>query len=887
MKILALRVRHVGRFAAATAIDGLSGGLDVLAEDNEFGKSTLFRALEAVFQVKHTATGAAVDRLRPYDGGEPLIEADFEVGGVRHRIRKQFGRGKSADLFDLASGRTLARGIEAEDALAGLTGMGDGRPSRFGLLWVGQRRSLEPADPDHDPAGRKSTDRGERQALQTVIEREIATMTSGQEMRLVRARVAELLDPLTGGRQKQPRTGSDFDRAIKERDAQAAALEAARKAEQKASEQVDRLEELIAHRAATCSDDALRQLDQRLAAARDSDERARAARQRFLLAEKARAEALTAAQPAAHALTEFDRKLEDLARLDDNRDRAAAQGSALAEAARSAASALSRALAELGAATAEEDAALASLAAHDAWVQRRALADRLEHASRALAVARRIEAEIGSAALTLQSNAMTAEALAAIEAADRDVSRLTDQLAAAAARIEFDLLPQAAGRVSIGGRPLKGQETVQADEPLRIDIEGIGTITVAAGTGTGAAELRLKLGQARAALESALGEARVTTVPEAQAARRERIAIEQGLALARQTLDNVAPDGCGALAAEVEALAGHHAEMADGQPLADRADGAARVARLKHQRIGLAAAVEAARASDGLARDALLRHTTTLDALATQRGHIAGALPPPEVRGEERARLRAAAAAAEAAVQDAVRTVAALAEAAPSEERLADLARAVTAAAGAATEARTAAQSLANEIRDIEIRLQASNDEETTRRVAAVSGALAAAEAEVERFAASARALTLLDEVLAAAERAMHDRFVRPVVERLQPYLVHVFPGATVQFGDGFAPAVLVRDGRGEPIDGLSDGTREQVAVLVRLAFGRLLADAGSPAPLILDDALVFSDDTRIARMFTLLTEASRHHQVIVLTCRSTLFDKLGGHRVTARPWAG
>ena len=73
--------------------------------------------------------------------------------------------------------------------------------------------------------------------------------------------------------------------------------------------------------------------------------------------------------------------------------------------------------------------------------------------------------------------------------------------------------------------------------------------------------------------------------------------------------------------------------------------------------------------------------------------------------------------------------------------------------------------------------------------------------------------------------------------------------------------------------------------MLVRLGFGRLLAEAGKPAPLILDDALVYSDDTRIERMFEALALAARSHQVLVLTCRERTFASLGGNRIAIADW--
>ncbi len=88
-----------------------------------------------------------------------------------------------------------------------------------------------------------------------------------------------------------------------------------------------------------------------------------------------------------------------------------------------------------------------------------------------------------------------------------------------------------------------------------------------------------------------------------------------------------------------------------------------------------------------------------------------------------------------------------------------------------------------------------------------------------------------------------------------------------------------------EALAQLSEGTQEQLAVLARLGLGRLMADTGTPAPLILDDALVYSDDARIEQMFAALKLAAQSHQVLVLTCRERTFAGLGGHRIAIGAW--
>ena len=78
----------------------------------------------------------------------------------------------------------------------------------------------------------------------------------------------------------------------------------------------------------------------------------------------------------------------------------------------------------------------------------------------------------------------------------------------------------------------------------------------------------------------------------------------------------------------------------------------------------------------------------------------------------------------------------------------------------------------------------------------------------------------------------------------------------------------------------LSHGTQEQIAVLVRLAMGAMIAEKGHDVPIILDDALVFSDDARIEQMFDAINRAGRNQQVIVLTCRARSFASLGGNQL-------
>ena len=66
------------------------------------------------------------------------------------------------------------------------------------------------------------------------------------------------------------------------------------------------------------------------------------------------------------------------------------------------------------------------------------------------------------------------------------------------------------------------------------------------------------------------------------------------------------------------------------------------------------------------------------------------------------------------------------------------------------------------------------------------------------------------------------------------------------------------------------------MAVITRLALADILRGAGASSALILDDALVNTDEGRLERMHRVLQTAAKSLQVLVLTCRERDFVGLG-----------
>jgi chromosome segregation ATPase len=155
---------------------------------------------------------------------------------------------------------------------------------------------------------------------------------------------------------------------------------------------------------------------------------------------------------------------------------------------------------------------------------------------------------------------------------------------------------------------------------------------------------------------------------------------------------------------------------------------------------------------------------------------------------------------------------------------------------------------------------------------------------ERDGFRQDHQALALLKKTLSEAANEAKASFNAPLSKRLTPYIKSLFPNATPLVKPDFSISALDREGIEEPFGQLSDGTREQIAILVRLAFADMLKEQGLPAIIVLDDALAFSDDDRLGRMFDILKAAAKRMQIIVLTCRDHPLADIEATRLEIAP---
>ncbi|MEK0082133.1 AAA family ATPase [Benzoatithermus flavus] len=873
MRLRRIEIANFRKLAGPVVLDELGPGLVIVSGDNEEGKSTVLAALKAAFFEHHTVGGAIREAMTPHGGGTPEIAVEFECGSRRYRLRKAFRRGgvqlecAEQRWSDDAAERMLQDILRFERR----QGRGVPRPENAGLqalFWVDQATTFQGFEPVA----------GGRDRLASAIAAEVGVIAGGERAKtlimLVRERVETFYTP-----SQQRETG-----ALRAAGEQLRVLEAEREqleAKRRDYEgRVDRLARLREERRRFIERDdtgrvraRLDEVRQRLAASQELERNA------GLAAESLKAAAAELARHEARQRLRRD--------LVDEAGRLEARAREIGRRAEAAERDLDLVRQVLVAARGAEASAADALArAEQAWAGAR---DRLAAARlrgetqrlhEAVARVRAAQEAAGRARALVEASPATGEALARLHAlqARRDEARA--RVEAGATRLE--LRPEGERRAMLNGEPVDPGSALRLTGRAELVLEGFGRLIVVPG-GEDLAEREQACRAAEQALAQALARLGAATMAEAEIAAERRREAEAELryqeSAVRSLLQAFGARGADELVAR---LAGRRTEL---EALAERvpkdtalpseaeleAEVRSREAarteaaeRLRRARTSLAEAE--ARATEALAAKARLdaehraaarQAEEVLERLALEREQIGD--EQLAARVEEASLRRRAAEESHAALERQLRGI----DPEGLRERLSILERELAAL-------ESEGRRFDRDIRDLEVALREAGADAWGERLAELEGEIAAAVAERRRLELEGRAWRLLLEKLQAADQEARDALVAPIGERLRPLLHRIFPGAEpVLDPERLALTHLRRDGVVEAFDHLSIGAREQLAVLVRLAFARLLKEReGEASCLILDDALVYADETRFEAMKAILQRAAADLQIVVLTCR-------------------
>jgi hypothetical protein len=845
-------------------------GVVVVCGANEIGKSSMIEALDLLLESKDRSTKKEVKQVKPTNadvGSE--VAAEISSGPYRFIYRKRFHKKCETELTVLAPRCEQLTGDEAHDRVRAMLA-----ETMDTDLWRAQRVLQAASTAAVDLSGCDALSR----ALDIAAGNDAAQ--SGTEPLLIERIDAEYARYFTPtGRPTAEWAGAMTRRAEAE-----AAVAVCAAAVAEVDDRVCRHAELT-EQVAALAQDRLTAGPRLLAAQAGADKiAALTSEQREAKLIAAAAAATSAASTAAHVgrqglLAEIDTRAATIAAVATEAQEAADGQAAAGTEAEACDTAVEEAARVLTAVQRRAESARRSLD----QIADRDEADRLRGR---LARIDDIQCDRDRVSAELSAMTLTEELMGRIENAAAAVDRAGGQLALISAAVEFTaatdvVLVIGAERVSLQA----GQTwSMTATGPTEVEIPGVLTARVT--QGATALDIQAKYVGAQQEFAAALGAGDVADLAAARLVDRRRRELQSGRDQLTATLSGL----CGE--ERVDQLREQLALLLAGQPAepdlfatdatAARAELDAAEAARKAAETECENCRRQAAAANRLLAEISTRATVLHNKSAAQRAELEAVIGR---LAAERALVTDDDLAAKAnadlqALHTAERRVTALAEtlaATAPDAVAAELAEAAAMARSLSDRHDDAVRSL----REISIELSVFGSEGR-------KGKLDAAETEREhaanqhaRIGRRARAVQLLRAVMTRHRDTTRLRYVEPYRAELQRLGRPVFgPTFEVDVDSDLRIRSRTLDNVTVPYESLSGGTKEQLGILARLAGAALVAKEDT-VPVVVDDALGFTDPDRLAKMGEVFDTIGAHGQVIVLTCSPERYGSVkAAHRI-------
>ena len=872
MKLRQLELTNVRRFGGQKAQLGPFGdGLTTITAENESGKSTFLDALHALFFVPHGSSSQEVKNLQPYSGGAVCVAALVEIEAREFRIEKSYLVQKSAKVIEIATGQVIKQQGDAEAWIEDNINKANKGPA--GLLWVRQGAThVDPEGKDKD-AGNVAA----RRDLMSSVRGQIDAVTGGRRMDKIVEQCRKELDALATKGLKA-KAGSPWkvieDKAhelstLKERLeadvrilSQALAIKRQAKSRLLAlndpQKQTARTEQLAAAQAAFQNAE---QHDRRVTDADSALQLIAAEKNRLILLIESITNAQNRRQQLADEITRKEAGTAGLKAEQRKSDGTLTNAQTVITAKEALRRKLALSLAE--ARTAERS--------RGTWERLQALAD----LTRQLAAPQQ---KLRDADAMLKRSEITQIDLDHIIDLGRRISVAQEQRRAQFA--SFSVQPTATGTANSEEGEVEPEKETLIDRPLTLALSGFGVIKLSPAVGAGQVidDPKIILAEQNAALHAL----EIKTVQDARSAFNARQSAVNDKAIAVAEIRGLAPDGVGALNVEWQALCaelGHAPE--DQLPEAANSFYAEHSAEQIEEQVAgidddlesLRSNIQALQVTATLAANDVAKASGVLNHLLEEQTALA------KPKGEDEALAALQTSRDEEIVKEvvAVEALTELKEAAPNLE----MARSTQERLLSAEKAdRDEIRKLENELARVDGAIETQSEGAVEEKLAEVTDQLEKTLERSTRYELQARALTMLIAHLDEARKDAQETYFEPIRNELRPLLAQLHTGADFELDpDKMLVGKIIRNGIEDDVNMLSGGAYEQIAILTRLAFAKLFAKQGRHVPLILDDALVHTDDERISTMFNMLSQAAKDQQIIVLSCRTRAFSDLGGTR--------
>ena len=177
---------------------------------------------------------------------------------------------------------------------------------------------------------------------------------------------------------------------------------------------------------------------------------------------------------------------------------------------------------------------------------------------------------------------------------------------------------------------------------------------------------------------------------------------------------------------------------------------------------------------------------------------------------------------------------------------------------------------------EVSTRLRMNGEDGLYDKLSAAQTALMRAEYKNASLTRRASAVKLLYETIRQERDKARHAYVAPLRERIEA-LGHLVFDDTLQIEVNDNLQIVSRTLQGVTLgfDSLSGGTKEQLSLMFRLACAMMVAKDGG-APVMLDDALGYTDPDRLRLMGAILAKAAKECQIVIFTCVPDRYSNIG-----------
>jgi len=180
------------------------------------------------------------------------------------------------------------------------------------------------------------------------------------------------------------------------------------------------------------------------------------------------------------------------------------------------------------------------------------------------------------------------------------------------------------------------------------------------------------------------------------------------------------------------------------------------------------------------------------------------------------------------------------------------------------------------EFTEVRTRLKVLGEDGLHEKVQAAQSRLEHISQEKAAMIRMASAAKLLFEIMREERDKARHAYVAPLKEKIEHFGRLIFNDSLqVEVSEDLSIMNRTLDDITVPFDSLSGGAQEQLSLIFRLACAMTVAKDGG-APVILDDALGYTDPERLKLMGAVLAKAGQECQIIILTCVPDRYSNIG-----------